>query len=810
MAKIVGIDLGTTFSAIAHVNDNEMPELIPNEDGDRLTPSVIFYDEGEFIVGEYAKQNALAEPENTVEFIKREMGKPSTEFAREFGGKQYAPETLSAEILKTLKKDAGAALGEQVTDAVITVPAYFNDPERQATIRAGELAGFNVQRIINEPTAAALAYGKHLSGDTSKVLVFDLGGGTFDVTVLEVDGQEMTILATTGDHRLGGKDWDDKIIVHVAERFEREQGEDPLMDPAAYLDIQTRAVDAKIQLSTLSRATIITNYAGKSDRLQLTQQEFEDMTVNLVERCRSLVDVVLDEITLTPDQIDKVLLVGGSTRMPMIQNMLTEHFGKPPDTSVNPDEAVAVGAAIMGALIQSEATESGRFLGAAPAQTFGIARISDICSHSLGMVVLDKAASELRNSTIIPKNTNIPCDVSRDDYLTTSPNQTEFDIIVLQGGEGLPPRECPVHDAYEVFDIPPRPAGKTRIKVTYKYNASGVIEVEAEDVQSKKVLPIRKKVGEIDWDELESPTPTVTMDVETKDVKSKKVKPTRKKVESSNRMSIEIEVDIVLVIDCSGSMAVDNKLTNAKEALLGFLDEIDDGLPAQVLERYNIDFFDPILRVGLVSFGGAVKIESGLTQDFGALQNAIGNLSADGDTPMAEAIALTKRDLLEELFNDVSVLILLTDGAPNAEYDAAIEEVRDAVRNHVEIITIGVGRDVDRDYLKQMASFGRGNSYFVKESFKLGPTFGKIVDELGALLDLLYPARGASGGTSSGYGGSTSSGYGGGRSSGGTSGGTRSRGTGVSKSSGGTSGGTRSRGTGVSKSSGGTSGIKKG
>ena len=705
MAKIVGIDLGTTFSAVAHVNDNEIPELIPNEDGDRLTPSVIFYDEGEFIVGEYAKQNALAEPENTVEFIKREMGKPSTEFSREFGGKQYAPEALSAEILKTLKKDAETALGEQVTDAVITVPAYFNDPERQATIRAGELAGLNVQRIINEPTAAALAYGKHLSGDTSKVLVFDLGGGTFDVTVLEVEGQEMTILATHGDHRLGGKDWDDKIILHVAERFEREQGEDPLMDPAAYLDIQTRAVDAKIQLSTLSRATIITNYAGKSDRLQLTQQEFEDMTVNLVERCRSLVDVVLDEITLTPEQIDRVLLVGGSTRMPMIQNMLTDHFGKPPDTSVNPDEAVAVGAAIMGTLIASEATESRRFLGAAPKrigaapeQTFGIARISDVCSHSLGMVVLDKEASELRNSTIIAKNTNIPCDVSRDDYRTASANQTEFDVIVLQGPEDLEPRECPVRDAYEVFDIPPRPAGKTRIKVTYKYNANGVIEVEAEDMSAGKVLPMRKKEEEIDWDALIGGT------------------------------EVSAPMDIALVIDCSGSMAAPGnddfdfdefgerttKIDDAKAAAIGFLSNID-----------------PSFRVGLVSFQSFAKLEMHLTQvsqDFHSLSRRIKALRAGGGNDDEGAIAIARDEVLETNSDNIKVLIFLADGLPN-DMAAMLREADKTKQQNIRIITIGVGWDVDSDLLKEVASTPE-DYYFVKESFELESTFTTIASRL--------------------------------------------------------------------------------
>ena len=679
MSKIVGIDLGTTFSAIAHINDNGIPELIPNENGDRLTPSVILYDDGEFIVGGYAKQNAIADPENIVEFIKREMGKPITEFFRDFGGKQYAPEQLSAEILKTLKKDAEMASGTQVTDAVITVPAYFNDPERQATIRSGEIAGLNVQRIVNEPTAAALAYGRHLSGDRSTVLVFDLGGGTFDVTVMEVRGQEMKILATNGDHRLGGKDWDDKLIIHTAEHFENEHGENPLIDLSTYQDIQARVVEAKIQLSTLNRAAIITNYAGKSHRLQLTRQEFEAMTTHLVERCRSLVDVVLHEVGRTTDQIDTVLLVGGSTRLPMIQNMLTEHFGKPPDASINPDEAVAIGAAVMGELIQTEGTKLRGFLGAAPKRNFGIMRISDVCSHSLGMVALSESG-ELRNSTIIPKNTNIPCNASRDDYLTTSPNQTEFDVIVLQGAEELAPRYCPVHDAYEVYDIPPRPAGETRIKVTFKYNTDGVIEVEAEDVHSKKILPMHKKEEDIDWDALVTPE------------------------------SVSIPMDIALVIDCSGSMG-GGEIDDAKAAASRFLDNIDLGS-----------------HVGLVSFGGTrVEIETYLTQDFDQLRQAIADIKTRGTTPMTQAIALTRKQVLVNNQN-VNVLILLTDGSPDNK-DTTLTEAELAKQQGIRIIAIGVGAGVNSDYLKQISSTPE-DYYFVEESVQLEFTFTTIASRL--------------------------------------------------------------------------------
>ena len=679
MSKIVGIDLGTTFSAIAHINENGVPELIPNEDGDRLTPSVIFYDDGEFIVGEYAKHNAIAEPENAVEFIKREMGKPVTEFFREFGGQQYSPEELSAEILKTLKRDAEEVLGGQVTEAVITVPAYFNDPERQATIRSGEIAGLNVQRIINEPTAAALSYGRHLSGDTSTVLVFDLGGGTFDVTVMEVKGQEMKILGTNGDHRLGGKDWDDKIITHTAERFESEHGGNPLTDLPTYLDIQAKSVDAKIQLSTLNRATIITNHARKSQRIELTRQEFEAMTTHLVERCRSLVDVVLYEVELTTDQIDTVLLVGGSTRLPMIQKMLTEHFGKPPDTSVNPDEAVVFGAAVMGELIQSGETKPRGFLGAAPKRNFGITRISDVCSHSLGMVVLDEIG-ELCNSIIIPKNTNIPCDVSRDDYKTTSHAQEEFDVIVLQGGEGIHPRDSPVRDAYEVFDIPPRPAGETRVKVTFKYNADGMIEVEAEDINTKKALSIRKKMEEVDWDALESPEP------------------------------VSMPMDIALAIDCSGSMSA-GELDDAKGAASRFLDNIDQSS-----------------QVGLVSFGGSiVKIERHLTQDFDRLRQAIAKLRTRGSTPMTEAIELARDKVLVNNQN-VNVLILLTDGYPDDE-DTTLIASELAKQQGIQIIAIGVGDGVDSDYLQQISSTP-DDYYFVVESVQLESTFTTIASRL--------------------------------------------------------------------------------
>jgi molecular chaperone DnaK len=262
--KAVGIDLGTTFSAVAHIDPYGKPQIIPNSENERITPSVILFETGSVVVGSIARNSAVAEPEKIVEFVKREMGKPKEHFHREFNDKKYSAEELSAIILMKLKKDAEKYLKDPVTDVVITVPAYFNDAERTATITAGQLAGLNVLQIINEPTAAALAYGLDKLEETQTVFVFDLGGGTFDVTIMRIEGHRLNIIATNGDHRLGGKDWDDVIVNHVAEEFDRVHGENPLLDLQSYQDLQTRSVAAKIQLSNRPHATIVHQHHGKS------------------------------------------------------------------------------------------------------------------------------------------------------------------------------------------------------------------------------------------------------------------------------------------------------------------------------------------------------------------------------------------------------------------------------------------------------------------------------------------------------------------------------------------------------------------
>src|SRR5213595_2970400 len=279
--KVVGIDLGTTFSAIAHIDAYGKPQIIPNTETERITPSVIFFDDSQVIIGTVAKNNAVAEPEKIVDFVKREMGKPKDQFHREFGGKIYSAEELSALIIKKLKADAEKYLDQPITDAVITVPAYFNDAERTATITAGQLAGLNVLQIINEPTAAALAYGLDKLEQDQTVFVFDLGGGTFDVTIMRIENQKLNIIATNGDHRLGGKDWDDVIVNYVAEVFDREHGKNPLLDLQSYQDLQTRAVGAKMQLSTRKSTTLVHHHDGTSVKLELNRSEFEERTRHL-------------------------------------------------------------------------------------------------------------------------------------------------------------------------------------------------------------------------------------------------------------------------------------------------------------------------------------------------------------------------------------------------------------------------------------------------------------------------------------------------------------------------------------------------
>jgi len=402
----IGIDLGTTYSAVAYVDEHGDARIIPNSQSERITPSVVLFmdEENQVVVGKTAKDEIVLHPDRVVDFVKREMGKNKDVVRTEdnygkptpydFWGRRLSPEDISAFILKKLKQDAENALGFPITDAVITVPAYFNDSERQATKDAGIMAGLNVKHVMNEPTAAAMAYGVMKAEKPQTVFVYDLGGGTFDVTILKIElagkSKEIKMIQTNGDHRLGGKDWDDRIINYVAEQFQMEHGLDPLEDIDAKAELRERAENAKKALSTKPVTSIMCSAHGKKSKIELTREKFEELTSDLMDRCNSLCQLVLQEAAFNWNNIDTIILAGGSTRMPMVQEMLKRMSGKTLQTDlVNPDECVALGAAIQGSILAlADTLATGEQPSKEVMAKLGSVKAQDVTSHRLGLVVL--------------------------------------------------------------------------------------------------------------------------------------------------------------------------------------------------------------------------------------------------------------------------------------------------------------------------------------------------------------------------------------------------------------------------------------
>jgi molecular chaperone DnaK len=497
--KAVGIDLGTTFSVVAHIDAYGKPQIIPNAESERITPSVILYDGGNVIVGTLAKNNSVAEPENIVDFVKREIGKPKEQFHREFDDKIYSAEELSALILRKLKADAEKYLREPVTDAVITVPAYFNDAERTATITAGQLAGLNVLQIINEPTAAALAYGLDKLDEDQTVFVFDLGGGTFDVTIMRIRGHKIEMLATNGDHRLGGKDWDDIIINHVAEEFDRAHGENPLLDLQSYQDLQSRALSSKIQLSSRQRTAIVHNHNGKSVKVELTREDFELKTRHLVEKSKTICEMVMQEAKMKWQELDKILLVGGMTRMPMVREMISQLSSAPLVDDVNPDEAVAIGAAIQAilSLLHEEELSGKTVLPENTRQQFssregGLIQVTNITSHTLGVVLWNEAHLEEYVFPMIRKMHPIPAK-ARNSFGTASANMQRVVVKIVEGESTLP-AECTSLGLCDV-ELPPFLPKGSPVELTYQYNANQVLEVAVQAAGNQKKVTIERNTG---------------------------------------------------------------------------------------------------------------------------------------------------------------------------------------------------------------------------------------------------------------------------------------------------------------------------
>ncbi len=575
MSKVVGIDLGTTNSVIA-VKEGDSITVIPNAEGSRLTPSVVaFTKEGERLVGQLAKRQAIINPERTVISIKRKMG---SDYRVTIDGRSYTPQEISAMILQKLKKDAEEYLGEPVTRAVITVPAYFTDAQRQATKDAGRIAGLEVLRIINEPTAAALAYGVGKSGE-HKILVFDLGGGTFDVSILDVGEGVFEVVATSGDNHLGGDDWDQRIVDWMVEEFRRREGIDLRNDRVAMQRLREAAEKAKIELSSMPQTTIslpfiTADHTGpKHLELTLTRARFEEMTQDLLERVTGPVRRALEDAKLSPSDIDKILLVGGATRMPMVQRKVKELLGKEPTKGVNPDECVAVGAAIQAAILAGEHKDI---------------VLVDVTPLSLGVETLGGVFTK-----IIERNTAIP--VSRSQIFTTAAdNQTTVEIHVLQGERPMAADNVSL-GRFFLEGIPPAPRGVPKIEVTFTIDVNGILQVSAKDLATGKQQAVTIQSSRLSEAEIERMRKEAEL-YEAEDRKKKELAEakneadsliynTRKllkdlgeKVSEGERQRIEAEIDRLSRAVSEGKL---EEIRSASEVLTKSLHELSSRLYSQ-------------------------------------------------------------------------------------------------------------------------------------------------------------------------------------------------------------------------------------
>ena len=468
MAKAVGIDLGTTNSVVSVLEAGE-PVVIPNSEGARTTPSIVAFSKaGEVLVGEVAKRQAITNPDRTFRSIKRQMG--TTWTSDDIDGKKYTPQEISARTLMKLKRDAEAYLGDTVTDAVITVPAYFDDAQRTATKEAGAIAGLNVLRIINEPTAAALAYGLDKSSQDETILVFDLGGGTFDVSVLEIGDGVFEVKSTHGDTHLGGDDWDQRIIDWLTQQFKSAHGIDLAQDRMAVQRLKEAAEKAKIELSQTQQTQInlpfITATAEGPLHLDesLTRSKFQEMTADLVERCRVAFDQAIKDAGLTKSQIDHVILVGGSTRMPAVQELVFNMTGKEPNKSVNPDEVVAIGAAVQAGVLKGDVKDI---------------LLLDVTPLSLGIETKGGVMTKLieRNTTIPTRRTEV--------FTTADDNQPSVEINVLQGEREMASYNQSL-GKFNLVDLPPAQRGTPQIEVTFDIDANGIVHVSAKDRATSK------------------------------------------------------------------------------------------------------------------------------------------------------------------------------------------------------------------------------------------------------------------------------------------------------------------------------------
>jgi molecular chaperone DnaK len=685
MPTFVGIDLGTTNSAVAYRNAYGRPEVIANREGQNITPSVIYFGANPPVVGQEAKEWARLGNEEIASFFKPHMGNPL--FQLQFHGKTYSATELSTLVLSRLKEDAESRLDDEIDRAVITVPAYFADPQRKATIEAGRAAGFDVLRIINEPTAAALAYGLQKAGVDETVMIYDLGGGTFDVTVAQITPEEIIILSTAGDHDLGGKNWDDRIATFLAERFGSETGFDPLDDPMALNEVLVRSEQAKWTLSERTSTRITLQLGSQRRTFELSRAEFEAMTFPLMDRTRRLTEEALGEADLSWPQLDGVLLVGGSTRMPMVRAYVTQMAGKPPRTGVNVDEVVALGAAIQAAIEVGEKIGDAvpRFTLSASSKP-GVAdqavttnrRVIDVMSHSLGTIAVSPDGSAYLNDIVIRRNLPIPARNTKSYIHETHGGANSKLEVYLTQGESTAPLDCTILGKYVFDGIHPTDA-EVMVDVGLSYDSNGVVQVQAVQRDTAHRLPMRVEPVPDDLSWLGRPPEVAAGGGEPELIR------------------------IFLLMDVSASMT-GPPLVEAQTAAREFLSKCDF----------------TTTEVGLISFSTLVALQASATSNVRRLHAAIHRLEAMGSTNLTDAVEMARGQLVAE--DRRRYIVILTDGYPDGP-ESAVEQALAARKQGIEIVAIGMG-EADRDYLCRLASSEQASIF--ARSGELVQTFGHI------------------------------------------------------------------------------------
>jgi molecular chaperone DnaK len=674
MARFVGIDLGTTFSVVAYIRSDGTPQAIRNDMGSTLMPSVIYLGTTPPLVGQEAKERqALGETE-VAAFFKRHMGDPN--FVLEFGGQQYAPTDLSALVLSKLKQTAESYLGEPVPYAVITVPAYFNNLQREATVRAGEMAGFEVLRIIMEPTAAALAYGIRPGHQAATMLVYDLGGGTFDISLVEVTPEELSVIATDGDHFLGGKDWDDRIFNYLSTQFDQEFTTE--LDGEGFNELLVQSEHAKRTLSTRQVTRVTVQGAGHVGRYELSREHFEILTRDLMERTEKLTEQVLEDAQLTWRDITGVLLVGGSTRMPMVRKYVERMSGKPALGGIHPDEAVALGAAIQAQIDMESAGYTPPLLGLP-----GRKKITDVMSHSLGMIAVSEDGKRYRNSIILKKNEPIPYSESRQYQLEIGRSREAQLEVYLTQGESDDPLTCIYLGKYVFSNFPSNTDRVALIDITYTYNQNGIVEVKAVEHKSGRELTCTKE-----------PLPT--------DVPDRFARPLKTQV-------VQEELTVYLAFDLSGSMS-GTPLSEAQKAAHAFVSQCDLDHTA----------------IGLISFSDTVLLETEATSKESKISAAIDGLRC-GRTGYGNAT-----HPFDEIYHRLHTAfgfryaLVLADGVW-AHQKTAIRQAERCHEDGIEIIAVGFG-GADEAFLRAISSSDEQSIF--TDMNRLSATFSTIAQEL--------------------------------------------------------------------------------